>query len=122
MEKNKLKYIALVMSAYICGEKNALEHYQSLGHTPDVDYDDYGHTTKERDLDFVYRMAAQDWDDGEDNLVYKDLWDTHKYNQRARSLAVCFCPTIHPCAECKSPVVSGYCCTYCKSEEPDGTL
>jgi hypothetical protein len=42
------------------------------------------------------------------------------YRERERSVALSFCPTIRPCYHCGSPVVSGYCCTYCGSADPSG--
>jgi len=35
------------------------------------------------------------------------------YEKAASQLARDYCPRIRPCASCKYPVVSGYCCRNC---------
>ncbi len=44
---------------------------------------------------------------------YSDEWDA-----AAGRLAISFSPGVKPCRDCGAPVVRGYCCTYCGSEEP----
>ena len=43
-----------------------------------------------------------------------------EYERKANWLARNYCPTIYPCNHCKHPVIEGYCCGKCGSDEPDG--
>lgn len=40
------------------------------------------------------------------------------WRAQAADLALGYCPAIYPCADCGRPVISGYCCTTCGSEDP----
>lgn len=44
---------------------------------------------------------------------YSDKWEEH-----AGRLARSYAPEIYPCAKCNWPVVSGYCCHYCGTNNP----
>jgi len=36
----------------------------------------------------------------------------------AGNLARSFAPSVRSCRDCGAPVISGYCCTYCRSVNP----
>ena len=40
------------------------------------------------------------------------------YRERAKELALTYCPNIYPCKHCGNPVRKGYCCGYCESDNP----
>jgi hypothetical protein len=44
--------------------------------------------------------------------------DKELYKQRAIKLALDLCPSMYPCKKCGSPVVKGYCCTFCGDTNP----
>lgn len=46
--------------------------------------------------------------------------DSEEYVKRMFQVAVNFCPTMYPCKTCGSPVINGYCCTYCNDVNPRG--
>lgn len=41
-----------------------------------------------------------------------------EYQRKANQLALSYCPPIYPCADCGNPVVDGYCCGFCGSNNP----
>lgn len=41
-----------------------------------------------------------------------------EYEEAQVSLALSYAPNMYPCADCKWPVIDGYCCTYCGSSSP----
>jgi hypothetical protein len=43
---------------------------------------------------------------------------TLKWEKMANQLARSWAPPIHPCRECGYPVLSGYCCGTCGSNNP----
>lgn len=45
---------------------------------------------------------------------------TAEWHREAGKLAREFCPPINPCQDCGAPVVRGYCCTRCRSANPEG--
>ena len=45
---------------------------------------------------------------------YSEEWE-HEADIIARGA----CPRIYPCGNCQYPVVSGYCCTYCGTSNPE---
>lgn len=45
---------------------------------------------------------------------------TVAWERMANELARSFAPAIHPCADCGGPVIKGYCCTRCGSDNPEG--
>lgn len=49
--------------------------------------------------------------------IYPDP-DSKEWENLANKMARYFCPTIYPCKTCNYPVVSGYCCTECKDNDP----
>ena len=44
---------------------------------------------------------------------------SRRWEQAANELARSYCPDIYACQHCSSPVITGYCCTYCGSAEPE---
>jgi hypothetical protein len=40
------------------------------------------------------------------------------YRRAEIALAIDYCPEIHPCRECRWPVIRGYSCTHCGSGTP----
>jgi len=54
----------------------------------------------------------------EEIKIKKFEGNDRKWNEMAGSLARSFCPPIYPCKHCKYPVVSGYCCGECGSNNP----
>jgi len=43
---------------------------------------------------------------------------TPDWERKANALARGFAPEAYPCRECGQPVLHGYCCIYCKSNNP----
>ena len=43
---------------------------------------------------------------------------TRAWEAMANQLARGFAPPIHPCKHCGGPVIKGYCCERCGSDEP----
>ena len=41
------------------------------------------------------------------------------WERLANLVARDFAPELHPCKDCGGPVVTGYCCTRCGSDEPE---
>jgi hypothetical protein len=48
----------------------------------------------------------------------KMIRNSKEYEKAKASLAISFCPQIYPCKNCGYPVITGYCCTNCKSFDP----
>ena len=69
-ESRRKFYQCVVMLAYLSGKENAYEAFLRLNEYAEVNRD-----PEENDMDFVERMAGQDFDDGEDSLEYQDLLD-----------------------------------------------
>lgn len=44
---------------------------------------------------------------------------TRAWSQLAFEVALGYCPPIYPCADCGGPVIKGYCCQRCGSDEPE---
>jgi len=47
-------------------------------------------------------------------------WTPHSpaWKKAATEEALGYCPPIIPCNDCKGPVIEGYCCGHCGSEDP----
>lgn len=43
---------------------------------------------------------------------------TPKWEKLANNLARSWCWNIHPCKHCGHPVMGGYCCSFCDSNNP----
>lgn len=43
-----------------------------------------------------------------------------KWTKLALQEALMYAPSIYSCAACEYPVISGFCCTYCSSMNPEG--
>jgi hypothetical protein len=41
-----------------------------------------------------------------------------EYEDLAYRLARSYCPPIYPCRHCSHPVIQGYCCEHCGSDNP----
>jgi len=48
----------------------------------------------------------------------KDPYSSRTYRNEKLELALFYCPTIYPCVKCGHPVVDGYCCMTCKTDDP----
>jgi len=44
--------------------------------------------------------------------------DSPAWQTAANRLARSFAPTVYPCGDCNGPVISGYCCDHCGSNDP----
>jgi len=44
--------------------------------------------------------------------------NTRKWVRLAKELALSYCPEIGPCRHCGYPVIKGYCCGTCGSDNP----
>ena len=44
--------------------------------------------------------------------------NTLRWQRLAKELAFTYCPEIYPCRHCGRPVVKGYCCGTCESDNP----
>lgn len=62
------------------------------------------------------RMNAESPDKVLDELEAKR--NEAAWQRKANTLARSYCPPIRPCKDCREPVVSGYCCTFCGSVSP----
>ena len=48
----------------------------------------------------------------------KDPHNSRTYRDEAIELALGYCPKIYPCQHCNHPVIDGFCCPTCGSENP----